>query len=188
MGIREVSVKFQNGRVVNVGDYQFYTYNPRIKQNAATRQHIPLRLAYVLTVHRAQGLTPQRAVVHCTGMQRPGMLAVACSRVRDSRDLNTIGFAPELHYMSHSTDVERIYESKTLQYTAQCSKPKPFTGNNPSNVNLEQLLIGIDWEDEVPFTNISGISIAADKSDSDSDVEPTSKPKVIPITLSTVPA
>ncbi len=94
MGIREVRVKFENGRVVNVGDYHFHTYNPSIKQNTATRQQIPLRLAYTLTVHRAQGLTLQRAVMHCTGMQRPGMLAVACSRVRGPGDLNTLVLSP----------------------------------------------------------------------------------------------
>ncbi len=86
--------------------------------------------------------------------------------------------------MPHSTDVGHFYDRKTLQYTSQCCKPKPFTDNNNNNVNLQQLLIGFDWEDEVPFTEPPGITIAPNNSESDSDGESTSITTVIPITLS----
>lgn len=53
-----------------------------------SRKQLPLRLAYGITVHKAQGLTLDHAVIHLgdKDFQR-GLSFVACSRVRSLRAL-----------------------------------------------------------------------------------------------------
>ena len=54
----------------------------------ACRSKIPLRLAYALTFHKAQGLTLDRVVVNCRIMHRPGQLGVAVGRTSVKRGLH----------------------------------------------------------------------------------------------------
>ena len=60
------------------------------------RVQFPLRLAFALTVHRAQGLTLNQVVVHCDKMTTPGQLGVALGRARNTSGLQVLSFRVNL--------------------------------------------------------------------------------------------
>ncbi|XP_028415618.1 ATP-dependent DNA helicase PIF1-like [Dendronephthya gigantea] len=58
----------------------------------ASRTQFPISPCYAITVHKAQGLTIDRAVVHCSQEFVTGLTYVAISRVREESALQVIGF------------------------------------------------------------------------------------------------
>lgn len=58
-----------------------------------TIRYLPVRLAWALTVHKTQGLTLDNVQVSLreSFMSQPGMVYVACSRVRRCEDLRLVG-------------------------------------------------------------------------------------------------
>ena len=57
-----------------------------------TRTQVPLKLAWAMTVHKAQGKTLEAVEVHCGKEFDPGHLYVAMSRVKSKDQLRVIGF------------------------------------------------------------------------------------------------
>ena len=57
-----------------------------------TRTQVPLKLAWAMTVHKAQGKTLEAVEVHCGKEFAPGHLYVAMSRVKSKDQLRVIGF------------------------------------------------------------------------------------------------
>lgn len=57
-----------------------------------TRTQFPLRACYAMTVHKAQGLTLDTAVVHCAQEFVPDQTYVALSRVRKEASLQVLNF------------------------------------------------------------------------------------------------
>lgn len=57
-----------------------------------TRTQVPLKLAWAMTVHKAQGKTLEAVEVHCGKEFAPGHLYVAMSRVKNKDQLRVIGF------------------------------------------------------------------------------------------------
>ncbi|XP_055998369.1 uncharacterized protein LOC125678781 [Ostrea edulis] len=70
----------------------FSVYSPDLKRNVVERVQIPLKLAFALTVHKAQGMTLNCVEVDRRKMFAPGKLGVAISRVRSATDLRVINF------------------------------------------------------------------------------------------------
>lgn len=58
------------------------------------RTQYPLKLAFAMTIHRAQGQTLSRVHVNCAGLFQGGHLCVAISRVRHISDLTLENFSP----------------------------------------------------------------------------------------------
>jgi ATP-dependent exoDNAse (exonuclease V) alpha subunit len=48
----------------------------------ATRRQFPLRLAYALTVHKAQGLELPAVVIDARDMRRPGMFLLTMAEIQ----------------------------------------------------------------------------------------------------------
>jgi hypothetical protein len=65
--------------------WRFDTLEVTIKQH-------PLRLAYAMTIHRAQGLTMDKAYIDITTAREPGQAYVAVSRVRTLEGLHLRGW------------------------------------------------------------------------------------------------
>jgi hypothetical protein len=62
-----------------------------------TRTQFPLKLAWAMTIHEAQGKTLRAVEVHCNNLFAPGHLYVAISRVKDLDKVSVIGFDPSKH-------------------------------------------------------------------------------------------
>ncbi|KAJ8305771.1 hypothetical protein KUTeg_016316 [Tegillarca granosa] len=88
--------------------HMFPIYDIKLKKDIACRSQIPLKLAFALTVHRAQGLTLNRVHVHCRYMLQPGQVAVAFSRVRMKKDLRVSDFSEKV-VVKPPAEIEEFY-------------------------------------------------------------------------------
>ena len=69
--------------------------NGKIKTKVlASREQIPLKLAWSTTIHRIQGITCDKIAVDLSGCFAPGQFYVALSRARTKEGLRVIGFRP----------------------------------------------------------------------------------------------
>lgn len=71
---------YTKGDVITVEPYTWF-YDPHGEDSASFEQ-FPLRLAYAMTIHKAQGLTLDSAYVDIRAAREPGQAYVALSRVR----------------------------------------------------------------------------------------------------------
>ena len=74
----------EHNNVFKVERFLFISVSP---SESATRLQFPLKLAFSLSIHRAQGQTLDKVHIDCDGLFLPSMLPVALSRVRSIEDL-----------------------------------------------------------------------------------------------------
>ena len=74
------------------------------------RKQLPLRLAFALTVHRAQGMTLTNVTVHAKKMKRPGQIGVAIGRAKSINGLQVLGFDLKLTIESQPQQVIDFYD------------------------------------------------------------------------------
>ena len=129
-----VIVQFDNyiGSSIQPGKDQWVAITPQTgyynKQStdAIYRQQIPLKLAWSITIHKSQGLTLDKVVVHF-GEKTPfskGLEFVACSRVKKISDLKVTGVSWERFQKINIADRKRKKEEKRLQRLHDITKAK----------------------------------------------------------------
>lgn len=123
----EIFVDFtiQNSlKTVKISKYLFSTYDPKDKCILAKRTQYPLKLAYSMTIHKAQGMTLDSVTVDCRNVSNPGQIGVAVGRVRSTEGLCVRNFRQTL-CRPHPSSVEQYYKSCTVGYvnvTKNCCK------------------------------------------------------------------
>ena len=89
-------VNFENVGHIRLTPQTFSVYSQEEKTNLACRSQIPLKLAYAITMHKAQGMTLNEAVIDARHANNPGQLATAVGRVRTSAGIQLKNFKKEL--------------------------------------------------------------------------------------------
>ncbi len=123
-------VEFQSGPlIVEEAQWEIKEQEPKAKGGfryriVATRNQIPLRLAWAMTVHRVQGSTLDRATVDMSEAFATGMAYVALSRVRSIDCLSVVDFPSQRVMVSK--------ECLDFYHALQPSKPAPAAVEEPA--------------------------------------------------------
>lgn len=161
-------------KTVKIHSYSFSMYSKELHRDVASRRQIPLKLAFAMTTHKAQGLTLDRIEIDCRYMTNPGQIGVAVGRCRNMKGLRIINYSKHL-VKKHREDVYDFYSNTFLPILPDllCCKMAPlletvsmepfsntedeeFTGNDEDQT-LEKELEDVDlidnlfnnWEDEM---------------------------------------
>lgn len=101
-----VTVRSKTGALVRVGRFTWrYTQDD---PESATFAQFPLRLAWAMTIHKAQGLTLDSAYLDIRAAREPGQAYVAVSRVRSLAGLHFKEWFKGVHV---SPEAIRFYEA-----------------------------------------------------------------------------
>lgn len=92
-------VKFDNGITKKIARVLFELQKDDVI--VAKRFQLPLKLAYAITIHKAQGMTFEEIVINCDDAFAPGQIYVGLSRVKSLEGLYITGFNPKKLYPSH---------------------------------------------------------------------------------------
>lgn len=81
---------------VNIKREIFTSFDPIDKRILAKRVQMPLKLAYAMTVHKAQGMSLQKVVVNYENCFQPGQIGVAVGRATSEVGLRLLNFKKHL--------------------------------------------------------------------------------------------
>lgn len=149
-------------------------YSKELHRDVASRRQNPLKLAFAMTTHKAQGLTLDRIEIDCRYMLNSGQIGAAVGRCRNMEGLRIINFSKHLAKKQRE-DVHDFYSNTFLPILPDllCCKMAPlletvsikpflntddeeFTGNDEDQT-LEKELEDVDlidnlfnnWEEEM---------------------------------------
>jgi ATP-dependent DNA helicase PIF1 len=101
-----ITVRLRSGKFVGVTPFQWQF--DRNDPASATLKQYPLRLAYAITIHKAQGLSLDAAYLDIRAAREPGQAYVAVSRVRTLAGLHFKAWFKGVHV---SPEAIQFYES-----------------------------------------------------------------------------
>lgn len=116
-----VSVCFDNGAVARVGPHQWDVTRPVLSggktknETIGTFIQIPLKLAYAITIHKAQGQTFEAASIY-PDCWDPGQLYTALSRLTTIEGMHIMHHAQD-DFLKTSKDVILFNEGKPIERT-----------------------------------------------------------------------
>ena len=87
-------VRFSSGQDVVVGFDSFELEGTGKQKTRASRQQLPLRLSWAITIHKSQGMSLDFLKVDASKSFEAGQTYVALSRARSMEGLQVIGFDP----------------------------------------------------------------------------------------------
>ena len=97
----------------------FTVYDPVLRTNIAERIQFPLKLCFAITIHKAQGMTLDRAIINCKGAFLPGQIGVAVGRVKCKAGLQVLNYDRKL-VRKHPEYVDKFYADQTAPVSANC--------------------------------------------------------------------
>jgi len=107
-------VRFANGLYQTIKEHK-WSESPQGEMWVATQSQLPLRLAYGITIHRAQGMTLDRVEMSLRSVFERGQSYVALSRARNLEGLRLLDF---------DADLVRAHP-KVVEYYATVQKEGP---------------------------------------------------------------
>ncbi|XP_048258237.1 uncharacterized protein LOC125383642 [Haliotis rufescens] len=118
-----------DGLCVLVEPLNFEIYDSNQKKVRANRKQIPLRLAFALTVHRAQGMTIDPLIVDCESYFLPGQLGVAVGRCISKEGLQVKNYREDVASKQHTDEVYHFYDAPffpTMTDLTCCKKDRNY--------------------------------------------------------------
>ena len=94
IGKEKLTVELVNGKVIRVMKAAFSAVDAD-GNILAEVVNFPVQLAYATTIHKSQGQTFDRAVMHLKGLWEPGQAYVALSRLRSLEGLYLLDWSPQ---------------------------------------------------------------------------------------------
>lgn len=107
------------GRIVTVESMRFDVYDPKQKKSLAARHQYPIKLAFALTVHRAQGMTLPKVEVDSYSFFAPGQLGVAVGRCVSTDGLRIINYNSNAAKLLHPEYVYDFYFHESTRPDAE---------------------------------------------------------------------
>lgn len=93
------------GRIVTLNRSTFEIYHPEERKVLASRKQYPLKLAYALTVHRAQGQTIRNVEIDCYSFFAAGQMGVALGRAVHSDGVRVLNYNSKAAHLQHPKSV-----------------------------------------------------------------------------------
>ena len=143
MNPESVDVKFETEMktiTVNIQRCTFTTFDPVEKTVLAKRNQLPLKAAYAITVHKAQGMSLNNVVVHCEHCRQPGQIGVAVGRAVSLDGLRILNFTKSL-CREHPSSVSLFHENVsvgTVQEDLSCCRNQRAERDNVNDDNNDE--------------------------------------------------
>ena len=102
-----------DGKLVKLKPEKFEISTDRGQTVKAKREQYPLKVAYGLSVHRAQGLTIPYLVVDSRSFFKPGQFGVAVGRAMTKDRLQVLNYNAEAASMKHPQSVYDFYSKES---------------------------------------------------------------------------
>ena len=129
----------------------FEVYDPTTKTILASRMQYPLRLAYALTVHRAQGQSMKYLEVDCYSFFAPGQMGIAIGRAITTEGLRILNYNPMAARLKHGDVVYNFYDldSTPPLLDLQCCQGK--ITENEFEHTVEEIEEMSNWDNNENF-------------------------------------
>lgn len=175
-----------NGKLVEINTYRFDVFDAHGKMNAS-REQFPLKLAFALTVHRAQGITLPCVEVDCQGFFAPGQLGVAIGRSVSKNNLRVLNYTEQIAQTKHQPEVYDYYDKISIGHVVQtltCCNCKDFQSPTDNTIHGPRTTIEVVCEPEpqqsvaISDANISQANITSRPATTDALSESNENPTI----------
>ena len=135
--INDCPVISMGGKSLHLEQRKFAIFDTQSNTTRAQRVQFPIKLAYAMTVHKAQGQTIPQLVVDCSRLFKPGQLGVAVGRAVNKDGLQIRNYHHHAACMKHLSVVYKYYdkESQPVSDDLQCCLQRCAGQKVPVNSN-----------------------------------------------------
>ncbi|XP_069103900.1 uncharacterized protein [Argopecten irradians] len=145
------------GKNVPVPLTKFEVYDKTKKVTLATRLQYPVKLAFALTVHRAQGQTIPYLEVDCFSFFSPGQMGVAIGRAVNKKGLRVVNYNSAAAHLKHPGEVYDFYHQQILDFAQDLSCCRHTVDEDTSTLSQKS---SEDYDNEEPYESPSSDSEA----------------------------
>ena len=128
------------GKVLQVPKVKFVVTGSK-KESVACREQYPLKVAYAMAVHRAQGQTMKHLIIDCKKMNKPGQIGVSVGRAVCKRGLSVCNYECVFAERKHPDSVYNFYKEKGTEPSQDmtcCATAMPTDDTQRDGVSYAQ--------------------------------------------------